>query len=434
MINELTILATCRRLRKNAWMDRSEIEKVQQKKLRALINHAYRNVPYYHQLFDSSGIKPEDIGTVDDLSKIPITTKTQMKSAGVGVLARNISPKKRIEQSTSGSTGEPFRIFHLKRDWLIKMATYRRVHVENGLQPYKDVVLAVTAPKNIPKNKKWYRRFIKGRYISVWDDIQKQVSTLKEVNPDVINGYGSAIKILALAAQEMGVTGIKPKLIITGSDTMDKESRTTIESAFGANPIDTYNAIETGCMAWECGEHIGYHINIDTCAMEFIKDAENVADGEMGEIVLTDLNSYAMPFIRYSIGDLGIPSAEQCGCGRGLPLMKQIVGRVDDIVKLPNGRTFSPRGFTAFMRQFSSSVSQFRIIQEKKTQFTMELVAGRSFSESTLYQLDAKFKEFLGADIQLNVTIVDEITREKSGKIRSIISKVKTNERGVYGE
>jgi len=136
-------------LRRNAWLKRSELERMQQKKLRAIIKHAYYNVPFYHRLFDSVGVKPDDIKAVEDLSKIPIITKSQIQHAGLDIIARNTDISKCTERTTSGSTGLPLKIIRCEEESSIGGATYSRLYKENG-QRGRDIVYGITGPQNIP--------------------------------------------------------------------------------------------------------------------------------------------------------------------------------------------------------------------------------------------------------------------------------------------
>ena len=416
-------------LRRNAWLKRSELERIQQKKLRAIIKHAYNNVPFYHKLFDSVGVKPDDIKTVDDLSKIPIITKSQIQHAGDEIIAKGMNINKCVELKTSGSTGVPLKIIRCGKELSVKGGTYIRTYKENG-QRNKDIVFNLTGPDNIPKNAKSRYYNLAARsvgipktiYVSVFEDIEDQVSILKETKPDVILGYPMSIKLLAMAVQDNGIE-INPRLIFTASELLDTESRELISSVFGVNPIDFYATTETDVTSWECGEHAGYHMNIDTNAIEFIKDNERVAFGEKGEIILTNLYSYAMPFIRYKIGDVGIPSEEQCPCGRDLPLMDMIEGRADDFLVLPSGKIISPRNIN--LLEYAHGITSYRIIQEKRNLITVQLVKAKDFSQNTITEVKELIKKgLLGEGINIEVEIVDKIPRDPSGKIHAVISKV----------
>lgn len=423
-------------LRRNVWLKRVELERMQQKKLRAVIKHAYHNVPFYHRLFDSAGVKPDDIKTVDDLSKIPIITKSQIQHAGSDIIARNVEISKCTERTTSGSTGLPLKIIRCGEESSIGGATYSRLYKENGRRG-DDVVYALTGPQHIPdiENRSLFYNIAYNlatkscgeptyKYVSVFENMKDQLSILIKTNPTVISGYPTSIKLLAMAAQDSGIN-IHPRLIFTASELLDAESRQIISSIFDVNPIDFYATVENDVVAWECSEHTGYHMNIDTVAIEFIKDNEAVATGEKGEVILTNLYTYAMPFIRYKIGDVASPSEEQCPCGRGLPLMKNIQGRVDDFVKLPDGRVLSPMTFYALMKPFFPVLLHYKIIQEREDRFIIELVKGKDFSEDIIPRIERRFKEVLGNDIQIEFGIADKITKEKSGKLRAVFSKVK---------
>ena len=417
-------------LRRNAWLKRSELERIQQKKLRAIIKHAYNNVPFYHKLFDSVGVKPDDIKTVDDLSKIPIITKFQIQRAGDEIIANGVNINKSVEYRTSGSTGIPLKIIRCGKELSVKGGTYIRTYKENG-QRNRDIVFNLTSPHYIPqKAKSWYYNLAarslgipKTIYVSVFEDIAYQVSTLKETKPDVILGYPISIKLLAMAVQDNGIE-INPKSIFTASELLDTGSRKIISSVFGVDPIDFYVTIETDVTSWECSEHMGYHMNIDTNVIEFIKENERVAAGEKGEIILTNLYAYTMPIIRYKIGDAGVPSEEQCPCGRGLPLMDMIEGRVDDFLVLPSGKIISPRNIN--LLEYANGITSYKIIQEKRDKITVQLLKAKDFSQNTITEVKEIIKRgLLGEEINIDVEIVDEIPRDPSGKIRAVISKAK---------
>lgn len=427
VIHYVSLAKNIHALRRNSWLKRSELEKIQQKKLRAIIKHAYYNVPFYHSLFDSVGVKPGDIKTVEDMYKIPVTTKSQIQHSGEEIIARDINLNNCIKRKTSGSSGIPLNIIFLKTDTYMFEGTDLRSKTENGLDLLSDTTLHVTAPHNIPKGKRWfqYLGIMKSVHISVFDDINTQISILQKTHPNVISGYPMSLKLLAMAVQQKGIEGLNPRLCFCSSELLDKKSREFINSVFGTEVIDRYSAMETGCMAWECSEHAGYHMNIDTLVMEFIKDGERVSAGERGEVVITNLHSYALPLIRYKIGDIAITMAEeQCPCGRGLPLMKLIEGRTGDFVKVPDGGVFPP-GIIALTMRSIPGIAHFRITQHKEDKFTVELVEGKDFSEETIYQIITEFKKVLGDNIYIEPKIVKEIAKDKSGKLRSVTSKVK---------
>ena len=415
--------------RKNQWLKTPELERIQEKKLRAIISHAYHNVPFYHKLFDSVGVKPDDIKTVDDLSMIPIITKSQVRHAGNDIIAKGINLNKCEKDRTSGSTGEPLTIVFDKKYIELYRMVHGRTLLENGCRLFRDSIASITARCHSQDESKSLLQYIglRKRYcISVYEDTSNQIRLLKKIKPDVLMGYPSSIKLLAMAVQEKDIKEIHPRLVFSAAELLDTDTRKLINSIFGVDMIDYYGSMEgSGMMAWECREHSGYHMNIDSVVMEFIKDGERVAAGERGEIVLTNLHSYAMPFIRYKIGDIGIPSDEECPCGRGLPLIEGIEGRMHDLIKLSGGRVLSPYKITSIL-VFIPGIAQFRLIQESEDEFLLHLVKGKEFCQETIEKVGGGLKNILGAGVHLEIQILDEIPIDPSGKIRSIISKVKS--------
>jgi phenylacetate-CoA ligase len=401
-----------------------------------MLNYAYRNVSYYHKLFDSINLKPSDIKSLDDLSKIPITTKQQLRDAKIDIIAQNIDLNNCVNHKTSGSTGIPLELIFTKEDGMYSGASYERVRRDNGYNPLKDIFLNVGAFNNISHEKKGkypqIRRFL-SQYITgnrsnlnVFDSLNTQVERLEKINPNVIWGYPSAIEILARAVEEKNITEISPRLIFTASEILTDKTRNYISSVFNCELFDVYGSWETGCMAWECNEHAGYHMNMDTLFLEFLdENGDNVSSGERGKVVVTNLNAFAMPRIRYEVGDFAIPTEEECSCGRGGYLMKTIEGRCDDFIKLPNNKMLSPSILWAAIRDNTSRVSAFQIIQEKEDTFTVNIVKVDNVNDEAVFnEINCILDKILGEDVYIKPKIVDIIEKEKSGKLRSVISKV----------
>ena len=233
--NYLRYLKILHTLRNNVWLKTSELEAIQEKKLRAILNHAYRNVPYYHRLFDSVGVKPDDIRNIEDLSKIPIITKSQLKNANKEIIARNVDLNNCVECKTSGSTGMPLTLLFSKEDTPYAGASYERVRIENGFRLLRDVSLSVGSPYVIPKGeKKWYQHLGIHRRegLNVFEPLDTQIQILKKVKPDAMWGYPSAIKLLAKAIEEKDI-----KDVLLNSEYFHKVDRDIIEIYLDNNEV-----------------------------------------------------------------------------------------------------------------------------------------------------------------------------------------------------
>ena len=186
---------------------------------------------------------------------------------------------------------------------------------------------------------------------------------------------------------------------------------------------DSYATIESGMIAWQCKSLKGYHINIDNLVLEFLQNGKPVRAGEPGRVVVTNLHSYAMPIVRYELGDICTTSDSLCPCGNQLPLMTVVEGRIDDMVKTPSGKVISPNSITNAMEAVDG-IGQFRVIQEKKDLIVIQIVAGPKFFQETPLKAKNLLRELVGQDMDIEVQMVSEISKEHTGKIRAVISKV----------
>ncbi|WP_440946590.1 phenylacetate--CoA ligase family protein [Methanosarcina sp. T3] len=409
---------------KQQWLKPEELEAIQVKMLRAMLKHAYTNVPLYHDKFRSVGVYPDDIKCVEDLQKLPLTTKKEVQE---NFPRRILSPGTDLSKcwvsQTSGSTGIPSKMVYGTRDEDYQKAVALRPNLGCG-QKIRDRWAVFTSPSHVV-GKKWFQKLqiFAPEFVSLFDKPDDQIQALKQINPDVIDGYASSIYLVAKRLQETGTDVIHPRLVFSTSELLTQDMRRCIETTFGVDVLDQFGCVELGRTAWECHEHAGYHIDSDVVVMEFLREGSAVAPGERGEIAYTGLYNYTMPLIRYSVGDVGVLSDETCPCGRGLPLMKLIEGRSDAFMKAPNGQIFSPIIWTVLMRGIPG-IGQFKVIQERIDLLKVLVVKGLDFSEATIPQIQRDIKAAMGEEMEVDVDIVEEIPRSPSGKVRCAVSKV----------
>jgi phenylacetate-CoA ligase len=246
---------------------------------------------------------------------------------------------------------------------------------------------------------------------------------LKKTKPNFIHGYPSSLSQLSRLKMDLGADSIRPSIISTAAELLHRKDRENITNAFGVIPYDRYAARECGNIAWECDEHNGYHINIDSVVVEFIKNNNPVNPGERGDVVITNLHSYAMPFIRYRLGDVGVPSEDICSCGLELPLMRIIEGRDEDFIALDEQKRISPMMVTCTLDHVPG-LKQFRVIQEELNSLFVLLAKGKGFNSDTVNQVKWELKTILGEYMHIRCEVVEDIPRETSGKVRSVISKI----------
>jgi phenylacetate-CoA ligase len=414
---------------RNQWRSPAELESIQLEKLKALVHHAYHNVTYYRRLFDQSGLKPEDIQSLQDLSKIPLTTRKTLQSLPQQeIIAKGVDLKRCLNLRTSGSTGMPLNIFVDSREVALRWLFYRRMYFANGGR-LRDREARITTPRNFSAGKRFQSLgILRIKYLSVFDDIEVHLKIILQFKPNLIRSYVSNLKNLAYEISKRNIRELRPRIIFSTAEVLTKQDRDLIVSTFHSELFDYYACNECGIIAWECQEHSGYHIDCENAILEFIKeDGTRAESGEEGEIIVTVLDSYTMPFIRYKLQDIGIPSDEMCPCGKNLPLMKSIVGRSNDCIILPNGKKVSPFALMIAMDSISE-VKTYQIIQEEKNKIKINVFQKQELGAKTIVKIKEKFKEILGENIEICPELVEAPAGGKKNKFRIIISKIEGND------
>ena len=414
------------RLKKNEWLNPKALARLQWMKLKKILRHAYENVPYYHRLFNDAGIRPEDIKNRDDLSKIPITTKSKIQGlAPEEIIARGIDRSKCIELRTSGSTGRPLSVFLTKKEKEFFAVVWARAFMGAGMN-WKDKRLHVVGlVSENPPEKYWFQRLgiMRRQHGALLDGNGQVFEVLEQGNIDILSSQPSILKLIIEHLVRKGCSRLHPRLVFTVAEVLDASTRQQIENFFHAPLFDFYGLTEVGLIAWECAPHHGFHLNVDNQLVEFLRKGKRVPAGKRGKIIATSLHSYAMPFIRYDTEDVGILSRKRCPCGRGLPVLQRLEGRCDDFVSLPNGRHFPPQVFRRIMRTVPG-VEEYKVIQERRDRILIYMVIKKAFPMEICKAVREKVESALGKDLKIRFNVVDDIPLDRSGKLRSVISYV----------
>lgn len=405
-------------LSRREWLSPDELAPLQARKLRALLEHAYRNVPFYRRRFDESGLRPEDIRTPADLVRLPYVTRQDLASRPVeDVTAANMDLARCRKTWTSGSLGMPLTIYQRRRDRLAHDLVWSRARIANG-QRLRDRVVVLREPGR-EEPPRWFQRLGLWRKIHVTclDDADvSQLDRLVALQPDVLVAYPSGLKLLARIMEREG-RRVRPRRLFTTSELLTECDRREIENAFGVPVRDFYGAHETGLIAWQCPEEGNYHINTDSVLVEWEWDGKPVAPGHRGRIVCTVLDSFAMPFIRYVIGDVGVARAEECPCGRGLPLMRMVEGREADFVVLPDGGLLSPDALCGVIGAIAG-VRQFQVVQNADRSIEARVQG----DEAARPVVAAALEKVLGARVSVTVSLSGAPIWTGLGKYRAVVS------------
>lgn len=406
-------------LKRKQYANKNNIINYPTKKLKNIIDHAYKNVPYYNKLLKNKHLCLDDIKNLEDINKIPLTNKTDVRDSKIeDVMSKGTIIKECHTERTSGSTGIPLEVLRTNKDMDYRWAKECYVLFECGGK-INDKIVFLRAE---PMKKYWFQKLgiLRTNSVIIRQTIPKIIDELSEEKPDVLDSFPSVYLLLSNHIKE---SGINPRIGLSSGENLSKKMRETINSAYDIELFQDYSSTEFGRIAFECKEHEGMHIISDDIIVEFIKDGENVSAGEEGEIVITALHNYGMPIIRYRMGDIGILSDENCNCGRTIPMIERIEGRTDDYIKLPSGKVISPRSVNIL--EWVYGINEFQIVQEKIDKIVVLLVKGKNFSEKTIVEVMNYIKSgCFDEPIDVEVKIVDSIERGRAGKIRNVVSKL----------
>jgi phenylacetate-CoA ligase len=430
-VNFLEILYHLNRARSRLYWDKEKLNRYQGKKIRAIVRYADKYVQFYHKKFREFRVDVEAIRTVHDLTKLPIIKKAEFKKNNAEQLVSTEFDFRNLKRvRTSGSTGTPFEMFLTGNEDAWRKAIYMRANITCGQKPH-DRWVVLTSPTHFRDTSNIQRLF--GIYaqecISLFESTDSKIRQIEAAKPDILDGYSGSLFMLAKELKHRGLKSIRPKRMFGNAELIDKVSRGLIEEVFQAPYCDQFGSAEVDRSAWQCLKRQGYHMDVDSVITEFLDDdGQPVSSGECGEVTYTSLFNFAMPLIRYAIGDVGKPSAETCSCGITLPLMEVVEGRKDSFLKLPNSRLISPMVFNFAVSRFEfyTLIDQFQIHQRAINGFEVNLKLykndlSQDFLKTAFINHINKFFD-MGDNVNFQVEFVDDIPLSKTGKLMSVWS------------
>ncbi len=425
-------------LRKTQWLPSAEMRELQDEKLRRLVRHAYRNVPYYRARMQELKLHPDDIRGQDDLGKLPLLTKQDVrKHLYFDILADNHDKREMLRIATSGSTGEPFVVYANRSQLEFRWAATLRSQEWTGYQFGDPCVRLWHQTLGMSTSQILKERadalMSNRKFVPVFemheDKLDRMVRDIADWKPTLLDGYAEALDFLAHYLKSRGGVAVAPKAIMSSAQTLPDSSRKLIEDAFGCRVFDKYGAREFSGIAYECEAHDGHHVVGEGYIVEVLRDGAPAAPGELGEIVITDLNNTCLPFLRYRIGDLGtaMDPAAACPCGRGLPRIGSIEGRVQSIIQGSSGQFLPGSFFPHYLKELDHAIKRFQVVQERVGEITFNVVKGGRYSDDVLQEVLATLRRHLGDDMKIHVNFVDNIELVRTGKRLASISKLEVD-------
>jgi phenylacetate-CoA ligase len=417
-----------RELRRTQWLSADEWQALQVRRLRDLLRDATENVPYYRALFQKLGAAPDDFRELSDLARLPVLEKQQVRENPDQFLNRRCDRRRLIEDHTSGSTGEPLRFLLTVEQKAYEMAYAIRFWRWAG---YRTGARIAAFRHYIPRSERdplWeHHPWTRTLFFSVYDmkpaNLRAYVAEFNRFRPEFVRGYPSSIYIFAQFAAAEGLRVHAPRAVLSSSETLSPEMRAVIERVLQCPAYDWWGSNERVATACQCERRGPFHVNGEGGILELVPVATGA--GELGHRMIgTGLINHAMPLIRYDLGDLAVPAKQLCGCGRGLPCIERILGRVNDTIVTGEQKYVpSVRFYTLF--ETHEKVRQFQVVQTEPNAVVVRIVPARQFNGTETDELRGKLARFLGDAVKIDFEVVDHIQPEPSGKIRNVVSLVK---------
>ncbi len=423
-------------LDKTQWLPPEEIRQLQEFRLRKMVSHAYYYSPYYRNLFDTHGIAPSDIQKIEDLQKIPMLSKEDVRrNLYFNLFSKNHDKKKLLRISTSGSTGEPFVLYADKRQLEYRMATTFRAMEWTGWR-FGDRQARLWHQTIGMRWSQVVREyidafFLRRLFIPAYEIREQNISgflnKIRRHKPVLLDGYAESFNFLAEFISEQNSQGIRPKAVISSAQILPEQVREKIETHLQTKVYDKYGSREFSGIAYECEEQDGHHVMAESYIVEIVKNDRPAKPGELGEVLITDLNNFSVPLIRYRVGDLAVAvdNSQICACGRGLPRIGRIEGRTQAIIYCANGAWLPGTFFAHYFKEHDHIIRQYQVVQNEPGVFVLKIIKGGVFNEGQFKQVIDGLIPFIGEKTRVDVVFTDDIPLGKTGKRTSVVSNVK---------
>lgn len=422
-------VAIRRRLEHSQWQGAAEIQREQIERLRAFLVEIGARVPYYRELFQSTGFDPQAVRALADLQRLPLLTKADIRTHAERMKAEGHGPLSRY--NTGGSSGQPL-VFYIGKgrkshDVAAKWRATRWWDVDIGDR--EAVIWGSPIEHGAQDRMKALRdALFRSTLLPAFEmseaRLDEFVAWLRRHRPTMLFGYPSALAYIARHAEKRAtrLDDLGVKVAFVTSERLYDDQRETIARVFGCRVANGYGGRDAGFIAHECPAG-GMHLSAEDIVVEAIdSEGRPVAAGQPGELVVTELSTAEFPFVRYRTGDVGVLDDARCPCGRGLPLLRDLQGRTTDFVVAADGTVMHGLALIYILRDLPG-IEGFKVTQETRQLTRVEIVPDERYDAAVVVPTVVQgFRRRLGAGVEVQVQTVAALPRERSGKYRYIVS------------
>lgn len=424
-------------LAKSQWWPAVEWQGLQDRQLARLLDHTFATVPFYGERLSAAGYKPGQALDAETWSRLPLLTRRDLQTAGAALLSRAIPPDhgEITEVRTSGSTGIPVAIKVTTQSAVWFRAITLREQVWHGrdfagifaaIRKYRQ---GIAMPPDGDRQPRWADSasvpYVTGpaAVLNIKTPVAEQADWLQRIDPHYLLTYPSNLAALVDAHQAGGLRLARLREVITMGEILPPETRALVRAAWGVPVRDTYSAKEIGYIALQCPEQEHLHIQPEVARVEVLDAAGRPCGvGEVGRVVVTPLHNFAMPLIRYEIGDYAEVGAP-CRCGRSLPVLARVAGRVRNMLIGPSGRRYWPSFGTSRYREIAP-VRRHQFVQKAKDRLEARMVVERALTAEEEGKLRMHILSRLPEPFTLTFAFVDDIPASEGGKLENFICEV----------
>jgi phenylacetate-CoA ligase len=409
---------------RDQWLAPEQLRALQWQRLQRLLEHCGTHVPYYRRRWRELGVTAADIRSLDDYARLPVLTKAEIRAHAEEFEADGWRGRL-LYKATGGSTGEPLRFGYTRESNDRRTAVMWRGYGWAGARMGRRTLFlwggAVGQPHPLKQFKeRLYHAAFARRMLNSFHmtdaNLGRYADAIDSYRPEVIVGYVGPLVRLAQWLLDSGRRVARPVSVLGAAEALHDFQRELIERAFGCPAYNTYGCREVMLIASECEHRRGLHVNADHLVVEL-----HGAQAGPGEVLLTDLSNHGMPLLRYANGDMATAGDGTCPCGRGLPLLSRVDGRVLDAIRTPDGRLL-PGEFFPHMLKDVPGLKRFQLVQRDLDRLELSLVCGEAFDDASLAYIRREVAKVAGERVGLECRIVDDIPLTPSGKLRVTVS------------
>lgn len=408
------------------WLSEPELGQLQLRLLRAQLIHCYRNVEFYRRRMEREKITPLDIRSIEDVRALPVLTKRDIQEHYSELIADTIPESRRTINQTGGSTGSPLQFWVDKERIDSRRASTDRHNAWAGLHAGEwcavlwgstfEFGTSVIAPITW-KNRLFDRSLSLNTSLITEEYLNKFVELLRQYRPRLLKSYARSAAMFARYCRE-NANDIRFDSIITSAEVLLPKDREIIEETFHGRAFNRYGCREVSVIASECEHHTGLHVNADALLVEI--DPIPGGNPDTGRVLITDLYNKSMPLIRYQVGDIAQwTNAGPCPCGRSLPRIANIEGRITDFLRLPDGKMISGPSLALLVGQMAE-IRQAQFVQPSPGEIRLDIIPALGFGSHTVDELRRRLYPYFRNQVLFSVRLVSDIASEVSGKYRFV--------------